>query len=214
MRITLTLLVFIFGLAFADKEEDVIFKDAKVKPVVAPAPAKAGVKETKTAKATVQVAQERQDTYGAPAADTYGAPKAPAADTYGSPAAPVQDSYGPPKAPPQTYNAPAPAPVQGEVGTQGYYYYYYPVASGSGSPSYEPTKTTYSAPASSGGGGLGSTGLLIALVVGVLIMAGIIWAVTVSNNNNGRLLDGFELDTNNLALKVHEAIELYNALSS
>jgi len=213
MRITLTLLVFIFGLAFADKEEDVIFKDAKVKPVVAPAPAKAGGKETKTAKATVQVAQERQDTYGAPAADTYGAPKAPPADTYGSPAAPVQDSYGPPKAPPQTYNAPAPAPVQGEVGTQGYYYYYYPVASGSGSPSYEPTKTTYSAPASSGGG-LGSAGLLIALVVGVLVLAGIVYAFTLSNNNNGRLLDGFELDTNNLALKVHEAIELYNALSS
>merc|ERR1712228_418276 len=111
-----------------------------VKPVVAPAPAKTGAAAPK---ATVQVAQERQDTYGAPAA--------PAEDTYGPPAAPVEDSYGPPQAP---VEAP-PAPVQGEVGTQGYYYYYYPVASGSGSPSYEPTKTTYSAPASSGGG-LGS----------------------------------------------------------
>merc|ERR1712088_950098 len=101
-----------------------IFKGANVKPVapVAKAAAKEGV-TLKVPKATVQVAQARQDTYGAPAA-------------------PVQDTYGTPAAPP-VYDAPAPAPVQGEVGTQGYYYYYYPVASGSGS-SYEPTKTTYS----------------------------------------------------------------------
>lgn len=223
MRITLTLLVFIFGLAFADKEEDVIFKDAKVKPVVAPAaPAKTGAKpDAKKAKATVQVAQDRQDSYGAPvapAADTYGAPQAQVQDTYGTPAAPVQDSYGPPKAPvAPTYNAPAPAPVQGEVGTQGYYYYYYPVASGSGGSYGSDTKTTYSAPSSSsGGGGLGaSTGLLIALVVGVLIIGAIAVAATFANNNTGRwLLNGYELDKDELALKVHEAIELYNALSS
>jgi len=197
MRIThtLTLLVFIFGLAFADKEEDVIFKDAKVKPVVAPAPAKTGVAAPK--KATVQVAQERQDTYGAPAA--------PAEDTYGPPAAPVEDSYGPPQAP---VEAP-PAPVQGEVGTQGYYYYYYPVASGSGS---EPTKTTYSAPAASGGS---SSLLIIGLLVGaVLLIGALAWILQTNNNRSfgSWLLNGYELDTNNLALKVHEAIELYNAL--
>jgi len=217
MRITLTLLVFIFGLAFADKEEDVIFKDAKVKPVVAPAaPAKTGATpEVKKAKATVQVAQDRQDTYGAPAADTYGAPKTPPVDTYGTPAAPVQDSYGPPKAP--VYDAPAPAPVQGEVGTQGYYYYYYPVASGSGGSYGSDTKTTYSAPtssySSSSGGGLGaSTGLLIALVVGVLIIGAIAVAATFANNNNNGRLFGYELDTEELAVKVHQAIELYNTL--
>jgi len=209
---TLTLLVFIFGLAFADKEEDVIFKDAKVKPVVAPAP------EAKKAKATVQVAQDRQDSYGAPvapAADTYGAPQAaPVVDTYGTPAAPVADSYGPPAAPVATYDAPA--PVQGEVGTQGYYYYYYPVASGSTDYGSD-TKTTYSAPShsSSGGGGLGaSTGLLIALVVGVLIIGAIALAAMFVNNNTGRwLLNGYELDTDQLAVKVHEAIELYNAFT-
>jgi len=210
-----TLLVFIFGLVFADKEEDVIFKGANVKPVVAPVPEKKEGVALKVPKATVQVAQARQDTYGAPAApaaETYGAPAAPAVDTYGPPAAPVQDTYGTPAAPP-VYDAPAPAPVQGEVGTQGYYYYYYPVASGSGS-SYEPTKTTYSAPAESGGG-LSST-VLIGLLLAVVLIGGIAAAFTLTNNNTGRLLNGllngFELDTDNLAIKVHEAIELYNSI--
>jgi len=213
MRITVTLLVFIFGLAFADKEEDVIFKGANVKPVAAPVAAKEGV-ALKVPKATVQVAQARQDTYGAPAApaaETYGAPAAPAVDTYGPPAAPVQDTYGTPAAP--VYDAPAPAPVQGEVGTQGYYYYYYPVASGSGD-SYAPTKTTYSAPAESGGG-LSST-VLIGLLLLVVLIGGLAAAFTLTNNNTGRLLNGllngFELDTDNLAVKVHEAIELYNSI--
>lgn len=190
MRRTLTILVFIFGLVCS---EDVLeLKGAKVKPVVA----------TKTApEAKVQVAQERQDTYGAPAA--------PAADTYGSPQAPPADTYGSPQAEPTSYE-PAPAPVQGEVGTQGYYYYYYPVASGA-----TDTKTTYSAPAESSGGLGGSTGLLIALVVGVLIIGGIAALATVTGNTGRQwsmLWDGYSLDTDNLAHQVHNAIELYQAL--
>ena len=192
MRRTLTILVFIFGLACS---EDVLeLKGAKVKPVVATKTAP----EAKTVtNAKVQKAQERQDTYGAPAA--------PAVDTYGPPKAPPVDTYGSPQAPPTSYE-PAPAPVQGEVGTQGYYYYYYPVASGA-----TDTKTTYSAPAESSGGlGGGSTGLLIALVVGVLIIGGIAALATVT----GRSMpwDGYSLDTDNLAYQVHNAIELYQTL--
>jgi len=190
MRRTLTILVFIFGLACS---EDVLeLKGAKVKPVVA----------TKTAPVqvpTVQVAQERQDTYGAPAA--------PAVDTYGPPAAPPVDTYGSPQAEPTSYE-PAPAPVQGEVGTQGYYYYYYPVASGT-----TDTKTTYSAPAESSGGLGGSTGLLIALVVGVLIIGGIAALATVTGRSmpwSGYSLGS--LNTDDLAYQVHNAIELYQAL--
>lgn len=193
MRRTLTILVFIFGLVCS---EDVLeLKGAKVKPVVATKTAP----EAKTVtNAKVQVAQKRQDTYGAPAA--------PAVDTYGPPKAPPVDTYGSPQAEPTSYE-PAPAPVQGEVGTQGYYYYYYPVASGA-----TDTKTTYSAPAESSGGlGGGSTGLLIALVVGVLIIGGIAALATV----NGRSMpswDGYSLDTDNLAYHVHNAIELYQTL--
>jgi len=200
MRRTLTILVFIFGLVCS---EDVLeLKGANVKPVVATKTAP----EAKTVtNAKVQVAQKRQDTYGAPAADTYGAPAAPAVDTYGPPKAPPVDTYGSPQAEPTSYE-PAPAPVQGEVGTQGYYYYYYPVASGA-----TDTKTTYSAPAESSGGlGGGSTGLLIALVVGVLIIGGIAALATVT----GRSMpwDGYSLDTDVLAHQVHNAIELYQTL--
>ena len=203
MRRTLTILVFIFGLVCS---EDVLeLKGANVKPVVATKTAP----EAKTVtNAKVQVAQKRQDTYGAPAADTYGAPAAPAVDTYGPPKAPPVDTYGSPQAEPTSYE-PAPAPVQGEVGTQGYYYYYYPVASGA-----TDTKTTYSAPAESSGGlGGGSTGLLIALVVGVLIIGGIAALATVT----GRSMpwDGYSLDSDvntTLAHQVHNAIELYQTL--
>jgi len=194
MRRTLTILVFIFGLACS---EDVLeLKGAKVKPVVATKTAP----EAKTVtNAKVQVAQERQDTYGAPAA--------PAVDTYGPPAAPPVDTYGSPQAEPTSYE-PAPAPVQGEVGTQGYYYYYYPVASGA-----TDTKTTYSAPAESSGGLGGSTGLLIALVVGVLIIGGIAALATVTGRSmpwSGYSLGS--LNTDDLAYQIHNAIELYQAL--
>lgn len=205
MRRTLTILVLIFGLVCS--EEILELQGAKVKPVVA-----TKTKEAKTVtNAKVQIAQKRQDTYGAPvapAADTYGAPAAPAVDTYGPPKAPPVDTYGSPQAPPTSYE-PAPAPVQGEVGTQGYYYYYYPVASGA-----TDTKTTYSAPAESSSGGLGggSIGLLIALVVGVLIIGGIAALATVT----GRSMpwDGYTLDYDSLASHVHNAIMVYDALNS
>jgi len=201
MRRTLTILVFIFSLAYAD--EPLAFKDAKVKTV-------GTSKAVATASKQVQVAEERQDSYGAPAApaaDTYGAPAAPAVDTYGTPAAPpVQDSYGSPQAPPVYEPAPA-APVQGEVGTQGYYYYYYPVASGSGA-----TKTNYDAPAaaSSGGGLLGGSSLLLLLLVGaVVLIGGIAAAASLSGRS---LMTGYSLDYDELAYRVHNAIEIYRTL--
>jgi len=200
MRRTLTILVFIFSLAYAD--EPLAFKDAKVKTV-------GTSKAVASAKQVQPKAEERQDTYGAPAApaaDTYGAPAAPAVDTYGTPAAPpVQDSYGSPQAPPVYEPAPA-APVQGEVGTQGYYYYYYPVASGSGG-----TKQNYDAPAapSSGGGLLGGSTLLLLLLGAVVLIGGIAAAATLSGRS---LTGGYSLDYNQLAYQVHNAIEIYRNL--
>lgn len=149
--------------------------------------------------AAKQTAQDRQDTYGAPAVDNYGAPaqdysapvapaayvapEAPAA--YVAPAAPVAyaapaaDTYGSPQAPAaDTYGSPqAPAytpPAQpSEGGTQGYYYYYYPVSTSpvQAQPQYAPPRQGFAG----GNNPLASYGLPIgvAIVVGIAIVIGI-----------------------------------------
>lgn len=195
MRRTLAVLVLL--VATVAQADDALYKGVKVKSV-----AESVKKDSSKADKKVPVAQERQDTYGAPAApsvDTYGSPQAPAVDTYGSPVAPVQDSYGSPQADPV-----APAPVQGEVGTQGYYYYYYPVANG-----YSPTQTYQShSPSSSSGGLSGSTlGILIFVGLGILVVIALV-ASFANNSSTGRSL----MDMDDLAYKVYEAIELWNTI--
>ena len=113
MRRTLTIIVLLAAVAFADEKKPAVAR-ANVKPVVP----KVEAVEKKAEAAVKQTADKRQDTYGspyAPAQDTYGSPAAPAQDSYGSPSAPVQDQYGSPSAPVQ---ASYEAPVQGEGTSQ------------------------------------------------------------------------------------------------
>jgi len=149
-----------------------------------------------------QTAQERQDNYGAPAVDTYGAPSAqqdysaPAQDSYGSPQAPSQDTYGSPKAPAQdTYGSPqapayTPQAQPSEGGTQGYYYYYYPVSTSpvqSALPQYAPPRQ-----GSVGGSNpLSNIGIpiIVAIVVGIGIIIGIgilVASTTTTTTTTGR----------------------------
>lgn len=199
MRRSLTVLVLL--VAATVQADEALYKGVKVKSL-ADSVKKDSSSKADTTKSKQPVAQERQDTYGAPAApsvDTYGSPQAPAVDSYGSPQAPVQDSYGSPQADPV-----APAPVQGEVGTQGYYYYYYPVANG-----YSPTQTYQShSPSSSSGGLSGSNlGILIFVGLGILVVIALV-ASFATNSGTGRSL----MDVDELAYKVYEAIELWNTI--
>ena len=132
-------------------------------------PIASSAEKTNTKAAKTPKAEERQDQYGAPAIEQYGAPAAPAAETYGAPAAPAQDTYGSPSAPvAETYGAPA-APAYSapaapsEVGTQGYYYYYYPVSTSpvQAKPSYAPPRQGFAG----GNNALANIGLPIGVII-------------------------------------------------
>jgi len=176
------ILVLLVGLAASDE----LFEGAKVKPV----------KDVKKIAPKVQVAQDRQDSYGAPVADP---------DSYGPPQAPVVDDYSSPLAPPEA----APAPVQGDVGTQGYYYYYYPVAN-----SQTQTYQSSAASESSGGGLLGGIGLpiLIVLGIGVLVVLAVVFSGTSTTGRS--LTDSLfgNMDTDELMYQVYHGIELWNQM--
>jgi hypothetical protein len=204
MRRTLVFLA-LLGLCLA---EDELYKNAKIKPVVStPSKTSASIKSSildakaseKQSKQTP--AQKRQDTYGAPAA--------PSVDTYGSPQSPPVDTYGSPSADPV---APV-APVQGEVGTQGYYYYYYPVANSYPSSTSQNSKVSSS---SSSGGLLGGGGLGLILGLGLLVAVLAVLAISFSGNSGRRSLTEslLNVDIDDLAYNVYNAIELWNNLSA
>jgi len=206
MRRTLVFLA-LLGLCLADEQ---LYKNAKIKPVAStPSKTSASLKSSvsdakvKSEKANKQTpAQDRQDTYGAPAA--------PSVDTYGSPQSPPVDTYGSPSADPV---APV-APVQGEVGTQGYYYYYYPVANSYPSSTSHNSKVSSS---SSSGGLLGGGGLGLILGVGLLVAVLAVLAISFSSSSSGRslLTDSLlNVDMDDLAYNVYNAIELWNNLSA
>ena len=197
----------LLGLCLADEQ---LYKNAKIKPVAStPSKTSASLKSSvsdakvKSEKANKQTpAQDRQDTYGAPAA--------PSVDTYGSPQSPPVDTYGSPSADPV---APV-APVQGEVGTQGYYYYYYPVANSYPSSTSHNSKVSSS---SSSGGLLGGGGLGLILGVGLLVAVLAVLAISFSSSSSGRslLTDSLlNVDMDDLAYNVYNAIELWNNLSA
>ena len=206
MRRTLVFLA-LLGLCLADEQ---LYKNAKIKPVAStPSKTSASLKSSvidakvKSEKASKQTpAQDRQDTYGAPAA--------PSVDTYGSPQSPPVDTYGSPSADPV---APV-APVQGEVGTQGYYYYYYPVANSY--PSSTSHNSKVSSSSSSSGGLLGGGGLGLILGVGLLVAVLAVLAISFSGNSGRRSLTDslLNVDMDDLAYNVYNAIELWNNLSA
>lgn len=203
---TTCFLLAVLSLTIASADDE-LYKGVKVKTLAKKEDAKKTPEVVPSNKKTPQpVAQERQD--------SYGAPQAPSVDSYGSPQAPVQDSYGSPQAAPV-----AAAPVQGEVGTQGYYYYYYPVANSySPTQNYQSNKNSASSGSSSGGllGG-SNLGLLIFLGLGALVVFALI-AATFSNSSSRRsfsdLTNGYSFDTDELMYQVYNAIELYQRWSA
>ena len=173
-------------------------------------------------------AEERQDQYGAPAIEQYGAPAAPAVETYGAPAAPTQDTYGSPSAPvAEAYGAPqapaysAPAAAPSEVGTQGYYYYYYPVST---SPVAAPAKPSYAPPRQGFAGGNNALanlgipiGVIIIVGIGIVIGIGILIAVasTTTTTTTGRSFAAYLTDNmEDITQTVYNGIKLYSQLNS
>jgi len=198
------------------------------------------VKKVKEAKVEVtpatvekQKAQERQDNYGAPAVDNYGAPgapeapsayvaptayAAPAVDTYGSPQSPAADTYGSPQAP--AYNPPA-QPSEG--GTQGYYYYYYPVSTSpvqQAQPQYAPPRQGFAG----GNNPLATYGLPIgvAIVVGIAIVIGIGILIaaaygsgTTTTTTTGRSMIEYATDNmETITQYVYDGIRLWSQINS
>eukprot|EP00095_Tigriopus_kingsejongensis_P008424 maker-scaffold1403_size43014-snap-gene-0.11 protein:Tk08424 transcript:maker-scaffold1403_size43014-snap-gene-0.11-mRNA-1 annotation:"vacuolar protein-sorting-associated protein 36-like isoform x2" len=181
------------------------------------------------------------DSYGspqAPAQDSYGSPLAPATSYTPSKATQAGDSYGSPNGAPiksvvsTGSSGPissAPSSVPGQVGTQGYYYYYYPVTNSqpskphhTSSSSYVSSQPSYHHPSSSNSGKdkgiLGKIGIIAAVIIGLIILAGIVGFASFTANPLGRSnndMFGFDYSQStleDLTTYVYDAVKLYRSL--